>query len=275
VTGDAGQDSSIDVNKISGLALPGAQDGNMGLSYAGSLYKGLEPGDSYSARFFFINRGNDDDTYTVTSVLTQSASRWSKSEINSNLSNVSAWQMGSVEVVAEPTSALALEEVTLSVTVELSGETAVDYTRFSNAYAGATYQDEGNYGGAQSIGPLFFKLEAEGYSIKVIDRQLTINAPASYSGDATDAVPGSKIKYFIILKNESTAVATSINLMDVIPENCHLYYTDLPSVTGAASYEWQGAENNDATSQTSDAVKYVITIPAEGTITASYTVTID
>jgi len=177
--------------------------------------------------------------------------------------------------VAEPTSALALEEVTLNVTVELSGETAVDYTRFSNAYAGATYQDEGNYGGAQSMGPFIFKLEAEGYSILVVDRQLTINAPAGYSGDAADAIPGSKIKYFIVLKNESTAVATSINLTDVIPDNCHLYYTDLPSVTGAASYEWQGAEDNDATSQTADAVKYVITIPAEGTITASYTVTID
>jgi len=275
VTGDAGQDSSIFVDKISGAAYPGIQDGNLALSYSSSIYKGLEPGESYSVRFFFINRGNDDDSFSISSILTQGASRWTKNEINSNLSNVSPWQLGNVEVVAQPTLAEALEPVTLSVQIDLSPGTAVNYDAFTNAYIGATYQDEGHYGGLQQAVNNTFRLEAEGYELTVLDRSVTISAPAGYSGDADDLVPGSKIKYFIVVKNESTAVATSINLTDVIPQNCHLYYTNLPGVTGATAWEWQGVTNNSATSETADAVKFVITIPASGTVTAQYSVTID
>ena len=110
--------------------------------------------------------------------------------------------------------------------------------------------------------------------MKIINRVTTINVPANYTG-TPGLVPGAKITYSISIYNNSSAVATSINLTDSVPNSCHLYYTNTPNVTGATFWAWQGVTNNAASNMTNDAIKFEITIPARSVITASYTVTVD
>jgi uncharacterized repeat protein (TIGR01451 family) len=116
-----------------------------------------------------------------------------------------------------------------------------------------------------------FVLLAEGYTVKVLSRTVTVNAP---NGTA-QLLPGAKIKYDITVQNLGGSIATSVNIKDLIPANCHLYYTDAPTVVGTTEWAWLGATDNAATNATTDAVKYEITIPALTTVTASYTVTLD
>jgi uncharacterized repeat protein (TIGR01451 family) len=265
--------SDIQVQKISGMAFLRTQDGNLGATYDGYRYKGLIPGATYAVRYGFINRGNDTDIYHVTATLAQSAGRWSISS-PSNFT-VSPWQLGVVDVSVAPNTAEATELVTVNVALELALGTAVSYTVFPNAAPHGTYRSEGLYGGVQASGQQTFILQAEGYNIAVVARQASVSQPAGVSVSATTLVPGSKIFYVIAVKNNGSTVATDVMLNDRIPHNCHLFYTDAPAVVGATTWTWEGVTNNAATEADLNAVKFKLTIPANGQVTASYTVTVD
>lgn len=278
-TADALSDDAKNVIEINGLAKESVRDGNLAFAstmYANDYYKGLKPGEAYSVLLSYINRGNDTDAYGVTVDLVQQSNRWTTSYSNSGLNNVGAWQIAQVEVKAMPESALSFEKTTLNITVGYDAGTAVSYNAYTGAFINNTYANEGYYGGEDNFS-YTFRLEAEGYDLKVLSRSTTINAPSSkgYTGNGNDLVPGTKVKYIIAIYNNSTAVATSVNLKDAVPNNCHFYYSDAPAVVGALGWDWKGATDNNAGPGVVDPINFEITIPARGTVTASYTVTVD
>jgi uncharacterized repeat protein (TIGR01451 family) len=81
----------------------------------------------------------------------------------------------------------------------------------------------------------FYVLEAEDYDLEFVQRTSEVRAPTirGYTGNISDPVPGSKIIYTIVFKNNSTGKAMNVQIRDKIPNNCHLYYNDTPSVEGA------------------------------------------
>lgn len=277
---DAIADNSKTILEINGLAKESIRDGNLAFastSYTNNIYKALKPGQTYSVFFSYINRGNATDTYQATVNISQAANRWSAvSGGNSGLTNVAPWQKADFQVNAMPISANAFERVTLDVVIGLDTAEAVSYNAYNNAYILKTFNNEGIYGGADSFSNTF-TLEAEGYDIRVINRSSVVKAPTQngYSGPETDMVPGAKIIYTVVLYNNSYSTAASINIKDNVPNNCHLYYSDLPQVTGATSWNWKGLTDNTAGPGNSYPIGFEITIPSRGTVTASYTVTVD
>jgi len=279
-TVDAITDATKQVLEINGLAKPSVRDGNLAFAsttFSNEYYKSLKPGEAYSVLFSYINRGNDTDSYGATVNLIQPANRWNTTYSNSGLTNVAPWQKADLEVQVLPAAANAFEKTTLNILIGYDAGAAVSYNRYPNAYALNTFSNEGYYGGADSFNYTFF-LEAEGYDLRVISRQSTINTPIDYTGTA-GLVPGAKLKYTVAIYNNSSAVATSINLKDNIPNNCHLYYTteplDGPNVEGTSLWAWKGETDNNAGPASPNAVNFEITIPARSVVTASYTVTVD
>lgn len=267
------------VTKISGLEYERIKDGNLGEAYSAEIYRGLEPGREYSVLLSYINRGNDVDSYTATVSLDQEASRWTSSTYVNNLENVSRWQLASFEAKVVPAQANAYEQVTFNVAVALSAGTAHKYEGYAGAWFGGTFNNDGWYGGEQRFpvsGSHVFVLQAEGYELRFINKSAVIDVPAgAQETNQGKLIPGSQIIFTVVLKNLSTAAATSVNITDVIPQNCHLFYTNTPTVEGATSWAWKGAEDNNATSDTPEAVKFEVTVPSRGTVTVNYTVTVD
>jgi uncharacterized repeat protein (TIGR01451 family) len=268
VNGDSNQTATTNVSKISGLAYETVLSDVP--STINNLYKPLKPGEEYGISFEYINRGNASDTVNIVLVMTSANAGHFGYQITEDTKSVEPWQVVSFDVKVNANGANAFERATLDATISLPDESAVSYNGFSGAYQGGSFGDDGEYGGTENMTHQFI-LEAEGFNLTVLGRSVSINSPI---GNA-DFIPGAKITYYIAIKNNSTAVATSINLTDVIPPNCHLYYTVTPDVQGATFWSWQGATDNNKTSSDSDAVKYEITIPASGIVTASYTVTLD
>ncbi|MDC0977732.1 hypothetical protein OAR19_00575, partial [bacterium] len=280
-TDGIGNDSKT-VIEINGLAKESVRDGNLAFAsttYSNPIYKGLKPGESYSVLFSYINRGNDTDSYTESVSLNQVASRWSTSYSNSGLMSVAPWQIADLEVTVLPNDANAFERVTLDVGISLSGGNTYSYSSHTNAYPGGTFNGEGDYGGTDNVS-YEFVLEAEGFDLKVQNRIVNVSAPDDYTGvsvSSSSLVPGAKMTYSVVLYNNSYSVATSINLKDQIPNNCHFYYVapSTPNVEGALAWEWQGVTDNNATSTSTNAINFEITLPSRGIVTASYTVTLD
>lgn len=270
-------DDAKQVLEINGLAKESARDGNLAFSssdYVDSYYKALKPGEAYSVRFAYINRGNDTDSYGATVNLEQLSNRWTTSYSNSGLTNVAPWQRAELEVSVLPNAANAFERTTLNVTIGYDAGSAVSYNRYLNAFVGNSFANEGYYGGDDSYSYQFL-LQAEGYDLKIINRASTINMPSDYTG-APGLVPGAKIIYTVALYNNSSAVATSINLTDNVPNNCHLYYTpESPTVNGTTLWTWKGETSNNAGPASANAINFEITVPARSVVTASYTVTVD
>jgi uncharacterized repeat protein (TIGR01451 family) len=274
ITGTVTQNRTVTVKKISGLAYETVLSDVPGT--ANNLYRPMVPGVTYNISFEYINRGNASDQIDLTTALTRTND--GHFTVGGNESKtVTAWQVASFNVEIDADNAYAYERATVDVTVDLNGVNAVSYNAFNDAYEGGTFASDGQYGGVDDLSYRFV-LEAEGYSLTILSRSVTVNAPTGYTGtpvSETNLVPGVQITYFVAVKNNNNSVATSINLTDVIPNSCHLYYTTTPNVTGTTRWDWQGATDNAATNATNDAVKFEITIPALSTVTASYTVTLD
>lgn len=265
------------VLEINGLAKESVRDGNLAFSstdYTDNYYKALKPGEAYSVLFAYINRGNDTDSYGTTINLEQTSTRWTTSYSNSGLNNVAPWQRAELEVSVLPSAANAFERTTLNVEIGYDAGDAVSYNRYPSAFAGNSFANEGYYGGDDSYSYQFL-LQAEGYDLKIINRVSTINMPSDYTG-TPGLVPGAKIIYEVALYNNSSAVATSINLTDNVPNSCHLYYTpESPTINGTTLWAWRGETSNEAGPASTNAINFEITVPARSVVTASYTVTVD
>ncbi len=265
------------VLKISGFAKERVYDGNLGETFENNLYQGLMPGKEYSVLFSYINRGNDSDSLTANITLDQESSRWTTLS-NGLLNNISKWQKIDYEVKVLPANALAYERTTLKVTLSLLNGNAVEYSKFTEAYGGGTLGDEGIYGGDDYFNYEFY-LQAESVDLVFVDRIAYAEKPDSLVGgieiDEKNYVPGTKIRYAVVIRNDSAAMIPTVNLKDIIPQHCHLYYTDLPTIAGipSSNWEWKGATANSATGE---AVYFEIkNMPGNTTVTASYTVTLD
>ena len=265
--------TGINVQKVSGLAYPRIEDGGLGEQYIGNMYTGLMPGQQYALRYKFLNRGNGTNTYQVQSSLQQTGTRWS---INTPTTvAVAPWQVAAVNIIVAPDASLAMEVATLNVSMNLSLDTAVQYSIFTGAYTGGTYNNEGVYGGVQGIAYQTYILQAEGYNVNVINRTINIVNPNGVTVDATNVVPGARIMYTIVLRNYGNATASDVIFSDKVPLNCHLYYSDIPTVNGAVSATWEGATSNAVTHSDSNAVRFRLTLMPQTAATLSYTVTVD
>jgi uncharacterized repeat protein (TIGR01451 family) len=270
------QDVNIPVLSIHGLAYE-TLSADLGVS--GNLYTPVVPGQPYGFSFEYINRGNMTDTYGVLPTIETTGGHF-VADVAAPSIVVAPWQVAYADVnVSANNTTVSYERATLNVSIYIDNpvwdnaeDLVASYNAFNGAYVGGTYADEGIYGGlGDSAMNYTFVLSAEGYTVKVLSRTVTVNAP---NGTA-QLLPGAKIKYDIAVQNLGGSIATSVNIKDLIPANCHLYHTDAPTVVGTTEWAWLGATDNAATQATVDAVKYEITIPALTTVTASYTVTLD
>lgn len=88
-----------------------------------------------------------------------------------------------------------------------------------DAYTGF---DGSDYGGATTIN-ITIEAQIDGPDMKMVSRTSTINAPAGFSGDPHAAVPGALVSYNIVLQNQGTATANSVNIVDRIPTDTTYY----------------------------------------------------
>ncbi len=251
------------------------------------LFSALVPAQDYVLAYSYLNRGNNDEELGILADLAQTESRWTISALNQATglptADILEDQVHTFIVTINPLTAWAMERVTVDIVVNLVNTTnVVSYNRFTDAYI--AYQGPEGYSGYGGLGRFEYNyiLEAEGFEVEFINRTIAFAYPPGYeagggdtSGGVAELPPGSKITFNIVIRNNSQATATSINLYDVIPNDSHLYYTDTPVVVGAQAWVWKGAKDNNATSASENAVWFEMTIAASDTVTASYTITID
>jgi len=268
-------DTAMNVLEINGLVETNLSlAGLSGLNLVGGLYKAVVPGTDYVMKFSYLNRGNNDEVVSFSSTVTDVD--WSgAAEVTTNLLE-DATHVFTVTMNAGVNLVENLEKATFNILTRLvDPDNVVSYNAFTAAVG--AIGDTGTYGGTDNITHQY-SFEIEGYNMEFSKRDVAVNSPTAYGYPAdhpTDVVPGSKIRYDIVFRNNSKAIAKDVILRDKIPNNCHLYYTETPAVDGATASAWEGETNNNADSTTVDAVKFRVTVPAESTVTASYSVTID
>jgi uncharacterized repeat protein (TIGR01451 family) len=235
------------------------------------VYKGITPNTDIVLSYTYLNRGNTTEDVRVSMDIVQDGDTgWTGDiAITANLAEDATYTF---IVTINPTSVYNLQQVTVDILAHLITATnVVSYNSFANAIM--AYSGPGGYsgyGGTDNITHAYV-LEIEAYNSAFQTRTSEVFAPSAYSG-ATDAVvPGSKIKYDIVIINNSEAEARDIQIRDVIPYNCHLY-DNTYSIAGttAGSESWTGTGDPGSTVGWND-----VDIPASSTITATYTVTID
>lgn len=115
-----------------------------------------------------------------------------------------------------------------------------------------------------------------GADVAITSRQFLIIAPLDngYNGKETDLVPGTKIKYTITIKNNSSATANNYYIRDVIPSKTHLYYDEeTPSLNGnAKNIEYQGVTYNAGAG---NEIKFKYDLDPNGEAYFKYTLTVD
>jgi uncharacterized repeat protein (TIGR01451 family) len=270
-------DATSNVLEINGLVevLPLDLSGLSSLNLSGDIYKNVTPGIDYVMKFSYRNRGNNDEDVSFSATVSDVDWAGAKEEkvmiledsiyefivtLNAGVNQVNNYERATVNTLAklvDPDNVVSYNSFTGAVTLEKD--------------------DIDSYGGTDNI-TNEFTFEVQGYMLAFSTRNVSVDAPVAYgypAGQPNDVVPGAKLRYHIVFRNDSKAIANDVVLIDKIPADCHLYYTDTPSVNGANSAVWQGQTDNTADENTSDAVKFLVTIPAESTVTAHYSVTID
>lgn len=264
-------DSAMSVLEINGLLETSIDlTGLSALNLSGGIYKGAVPGNDYLMRFSYINRGNNDEVVSFSSTVTDAD--WAGAgEVTVNLLE-DASHTFIVTMNPGYNAVENFERATFNMLTRLvDPDNVVSYNSFADAVGDIA---NGAYGGTDNITHQYV-FEIEGYNMEFDTRDAAVVAPSTYPNASTDVVPGAKIRYSIVFRNNSKAIAKDVILKDKIPANCHFYYTDTPAVEGALSSAWEGATDNNADKDTVDAVKFRVTVPAESTVTASYSVTID
>lgn len=269
-------DATSNVLEINGLVevLPLDLSGLSSLTLSGDIYKNVTPGIDYVMKFSYRNRGNNDEDVSFSATVSDVDWAGAKEEkvmiledsiyefivtLNAGVNQVNNYERATVNTLAklvDPDNVVSYNSFTDAVTLDKLG---------------------GGYGGTDNI-TNEFTFEVQGYKLAFSTRNVSVDAPVAYGypvGQPNDVVPGAKLRYHIVFRNDSKAIANDVVLIDKVPADCHLYYTDTPSVNGANSSLWQGQTDNTADENTVDAIKFLVTIPAESTVTAHYSVTID
>lgn len=264
------------VIEINGLVETNQNLASLG-AIQGSIYRGFTPGTDYSISYTYLNRGNSSDDVDLTATKVDPLSHWTLADTAQQ--TIAEDATYTFWVTFNPTTALSYERATLNIeTAILNPVNVVSY----NAFSGAVGDMQNNgYGGVGTFN-YSYTLEAEGFDVAIFSRSSEIVAPAG--APAGQPVPGAKITYTIVLKNNSTAVAAALTLKDKIPASCHMYYhaDNYPDVlgeyTGTGGHEWVRADDfapQAMSAAGTDVVFSNVYVPAEGYVTLNYTVTID
>jgi len=246
------------------------------------LYTGVTANENYLFSFSFTNRSNEAVTADAAVVLAQNGTRWSMIDDPAKVIAEDAVQTFLITVNSG--TAIAFQRVTLNVTTSITAvpsvtKNVVSYNAWTAAVGAAG--DTGVYGGVDNIFN-YYVLEAQGFELTVLSRTAEITAPVAngYAGLITDPVPGAKIKYTIAVRNDSSSVATDVDISDIIPNNCHLFFTDTPTVANEVANHWTAlpagfvpTANTTAGGQTISFMN--INISPNAVLTLNYTVTID
>lgn len=249
-----------------------------------NCFSGASPNTEYVLNFTYLNRGNIDDEISLSANIEQDANpvfgNWSGGvRITANIAEDSTYQFF---VTLNTGELINTEKVTIDILTSIIAPiNVVSYNAFLDAYItyGGPYGFSG-YGGTNNIQHAY-TISAEGYDIAFLARTSEVLAPATYSGESSAVVPGSKIRYTISLKNNSNVTAKNIVLSDYIPVNCHLYYTDEPVLfiagiqkTEGVDWQWPaGKKNNNVAA--GEIISFTLDIPPQTTVSASFSVTID
>lgn len=260
---------------IHGL-LPGTATSTLpGFSEETPFYNNVTP-DSYVFTFPVINRSNESVTIDITATHNQETTHWLLA--NSDAVFCPEDQMATFVVTLSASVLEALERVTLNTTVTLtetpSTKNIVSYNMFDMAVGAMA---NGGYGGTENVSYLY-TLQAVGFNLEILSKTFVVTHP---SGDLSgeEPFPGSKITYTVVVKNNSVSNALNVSLNDVIPNNCHLYFDDMPTVAGASNL-WEAADDFSPTVNATTGGGEIITfgninIDADKKITLNYTVTVD
>lgn len=115
-----------------------------------------------------------------------------------------------------------------------------------------------------------------GPEITIISRTTTFNVPENFIGN-TDLVPGSKISYTFVIQNTGAAIANTINITDVIPNNTTFY--EIPNGGSEDSIEYKILGSYGSFSPPSsnvDALRFIKTqLNINEIATFNYTVTVN
>lgn len=223
--------------------------------------------------FEYRNRSNQAVVVRMDSTLTQAAARWSMTDDATK--NIAEDALETFTAIVNADTPEALELVTLDVTTLIESAAnmplnVVSYNAFANAVGD---MQNGAYGGLGTFSHQY-TLQAQGYDrISVVSRAAAIDG-----AQGTAVIPGAKILYTITVRNDSSSVATDISIADVIPNSCHLYFNDAPAVIGEVGDTWTTAGFAPQANTTAAGATVTFSgldIPANSTITLSYTVTID
>jgi len=174
------------------------------------------PSSLNSIYFSLSNSGNALETVSVTNsaattvgVLFVDASNWQVS-VNETLINLSQNQLYGSSIILNVTpAALASDGSTASVRVTASATTA------GRPYGQYTGDNGTLYGSAQNVSyNIFFNIKAP---YIVATKNALVQAPAGYTGSATDPVPGATIIYSIRVQNIGTGASPVVEIIDKIP----------------------------------------------------------
>jgi uncharacterized repeat protein (TIGR01451 family) len=262
-------DATNTVAKISGILDKGFATA---MPLTSGIYAGLVPSESYTIDISLRNNGNANDDVVLSAALTGS-NRWAVS--TPATLNLIEDQLEAMTLTVVPTGvgggAFAFERATVDTTVALVDQTAVaSYNPFADAYKDTTL--EAIYGGAASFSNQFV-FEAMGYNLRVLSRAGAVVADPL---GGTAAIPGAIIRYTIVVENQSSAPAIDVTVRDVVPNNTHLY-TQAPyaPVISEAALAGNTAAEANANQATGTLTFNNLDIPAYGTATINYNVTID
>lgn len=223
---------------------------------------------TYSFQFGYLNRGNTDVVVDINrNFVRDAANHWSVTG-DSGTKNIAEDAIVNWDIDVVGASLLASEAATLSVTATIQGGglNVVSYNAFVNAVSSEIF--DGAYGGTNNITHTY-TLVAQGADLAVLSRTAVITD--ALGGSA--AIPGAKILYTVVVRNNNATRILDAVITDKVPNACHFYSTDAAAVAGLENIDpvlptGFGAAGTDIQFSNLD-------IPANGTVTMSYTVTID
>ncbi|MDC0977700.1 chitobiase/beta-hexosaminidase C-terminal domain-containing protein [bacterium] len=116
-------------------------------------------------------------------------------------------------------------------------------------------------------------------NLVLLSRTYQVIAPTAngYTGNDDDLVPGSKIRFTVVIENQGETMGYDCSVRDLVPVNTHLYdigaNAEPPTLNGnAINVEYQGVTGNPGSGSE---VKFKFDLDAGERVTFNYTVTLD
>lgn len=183
--------------------------------FSPDLDNAISAGGTTSYTLYFRNVANTSDTVSF---------NFNATTINYQGTFGSAWQVSPLSLSSQTLSEFAVATVSFTVTASASAQNGskgfVTVNAITNSTPVGTYTgfNTNIYGGSPTLNYVTMTTVSGPDIVIVTKNLLLITAPTvnGYAGNATDPVPGSKLKYQIVLKSQGTT-ANLVTLMQAIP----------------------------------------------------------